>query len=295
MSTAYPEVSIIIPTRNRLQQIESCVQSLTQLDYPPDCFEVIVVDDGSTRSPASVVENFRKKIDVKLLTQVHSGPSAARNTGARKAGGQLLAFTDDDCMPRSDWLQRIAARFAETPDHLIGGRTLNALNRNAYSTTSQLIVDVVYAYYNTNGLKPTFFASNNLALPARLFHEIGGFDTNFRAAEDRELCDRWRHHRFQMTYAPEAVVYHAHPLKARSFLAQHFGYGRGAFRFHKIRTRRGSGRFSQELKFYRRLPFLMAQSLSRVSMRQAILTVPLLLGWQAANAAGFFWEMSQDN
>src|SRR5262249_14988623 len=135
-----------------------------------------------------------------------------------------------------------------------------------------------------------FFASNNLALPADLFGAVGGFDASFTTSEDRELCDRCLYHGYRMTYAPEAVVYHAHPLTLRSFWRQHFNYGRGAFRFPRIRDRRGSGRFSQELPFYKRLPSLLGRSLAPERGRRLLLMPALLLVWQGANTAGFLWE-----
>ena len=90
------------------------------------------------------------------------------------------------------------------------------------------------------------FRANNLALPEDRFRAIGGFDTIFplAASEDREFCDRWLHHGFQMTYAPEAVVYHARALTFRSFWRQHFKYGRGAFHFHQVRARLGGRRWT---------------------------------------------------
>ena len=285
--------SIIIPTRNRLKDLDSCLQAVARLDYPADCFEVIVVDDGSSESPACVINSFRQQMQVSLVCQTHAGPTAARNTGAKRANGEFLAFTDDDCMPQRDWLQKLAAQFTRTPDHLVGGRTVNALEKNGYSTASQIIVDIVYSYYNADPANARFFAANNLAAPAGQFHEIGGFDTSFRTSEDRELCDRWRHGRLGMTYTPEAIVFHAHALTAGSFLGQHFGYGRGAFRFHQMRARRGSGRLVQDLAFYKRFPILMGRKLSELRGGRALQIAGLLIAWQAANTAGFFWEMKQ--
>jgi len=119
---------------------------------------------------------------------------------------------------------------------------------------------------------------------------MGGFDTTYTrtAAEDRELCDRWLHHGYRMTYAPEALVYHAHLLTFRTFWRQHFNYGRGAFRFHAVRARRSQGRIRVEpLPFYLNLlryPFSQAQGWP------ALLLVALLVVSQVANATGFFWE-----
>jgi GT2 family glycosyltransferase len=155
-----------------------------------------------------------------------------------------LAFTDDDCRPAPDWLSTLGVRFAGAPDHAVGGRTLNALPDNRYSAASQLLIDYLYAYYNANGGLARFFASNNVALPRDRFHAVGGFDDRWPLAggEDRELCDRWLQGGHGMLYAPEAVVYHAHPLTLRTFCRQHFNYGRGAYYYHRARARGGGGR-----------------------------------------------------
>ncbi len=289
-----PFFSVIVPTYGRPGQLTTCLQALAHLHYPREHFEVVVVDDGSATPFDGVVAAFHDRLAVTLLRQSHAGPAAARNTGAAHAKGQFFAFTDDDCKPAFDWLQTLQLRFAIAPNQIVGGRTCNALPANPYSTASQIIIDMVYSYYNADPSRARFFASNNLALPANHFYTIGGFDPTFTTSEDRELCDRWLHHGYGMTYAPEVIVYHAHALTLRTFWWQHFNYGRGAFRFHRIRARRGSGRFRQELKFYTRLPSLLGHSLSQEQGMRRLLLPALLLVWQGANAAGFLWErMSQ--
>jgi glycosyltransferase involved in cell wall biosynthesis len=288
-----PLFSVIVPTYGRPGQLTTCLQALAHLRYPREQFEVIVVDDGSTLPLAGVVAACQDRLDVTLLRQAHAGPAAARNTGAAHATGQIFAFTDDDCRPAHDWLQTLQLRFTSAPPQIVGGRTCNALPANPYSAASQLILDMVYGYYNADPGQARFFASNNLALPASHFRAIGGFDASFTTSEDRELCDRWLHYGYGMTYAPEVIVYHAHALTLRTFWWQHFNYGRGAFCFHRIRARRGSGRFRQELKFYTRLPLLLGRSLSQEPGRRRLLLSALLLVWQGANTAGFFWEKIQ--
>ena len=285
-----PFFSIIIPTYARPVQLVECLEALAHLQFPRDSFEVIVVDDGSASPPEGLVQRFRDQLEISLVTVGHAGPAAARNRGVDRATGKFFAFTDDDCRPAPDWLQALAARCAAVPDHIVGGRTVNALPGNPYATTSQLILDVVYAHYNAEGAAASFFASNNLTIPADRFRAIGGFDPNFTTSEDRELCDRWLQHGYRMTYAPEAVVYHAHPLNLRRFWWQHFGYGRGAWRFHQIRAQRGSGRFEPDWIFYRRLgvaPF------AKVRGPRMPIIAALLLVSQVANSAGFLYERRQ--
>ena len=95
-----------------------------------------------------------------------------------------------------------AAHLVAHGDHMVGGRTINALPDNPYATASQEIIDVVYRYYNAEAGPARFFTSNNLALSAERFRAIGGFDPAFTTSEDRELCDRWLHHGGALAYAP---------------------------------------------------------------------------------------------
>jgi glycosyltransferase involved in cell wall biosynthesis len=288
-----PLFSIVIPTYGRPRQLADCLQSLARLDDSHGGFEVIVVDDGSETPPQAALATVDMRLDVRLLQQSHAGPAAARNTGALKARGAFLAFTDDDCQPAPDWLHTLARRMTADPECMIGGRTINALPGNTYSTASQLLIDYLYSYYNLDPGRARFFTSNNLAVAAERFRSVGGFDTGFprAAAEDRELCDRWLSHGYRLLYAPEAVVHHAHALTFWKFLRQHYAYGRGAYFFHQIRSRRGAGHVKVEpLAFYRNL---LRYPLSHVGGARAVGLSWLLACAQVANVAGFAWEKSR--
>ncbi len=277
--------SIIVPTHGRPSQLAACLEALSRLDYPRAQFEVIVVDDGS---PIPVAAD-QGPMAVTVLRQAHAGPAVARNTGAARARGEFLAFTDDDCAPARDWLARLANRFADRPDHLLGGAVVNALPDNPYSAASQQLAGYLYTYYNADPNRARFFTSNNMAVATKLFREVGAFDTTSprAAAEDRELCDRWQYSGRPMTYAPEAVVHHAHVLTLGNFCRQHFNYGRGAHYFHVTRAQRGRGPIRVEpWRFYKNLlryPFTMSHP-------QALRQSGLMLLSQVANALGFFWE-----
>src|SRR5207247_10297291 len=119
--------------------------------------------------------------------------------GARAKYG---VCADDACLPARDGGQAPTARFDRAPDHLVGGRIINALPENPHSTAAQLLIDYMYAHYNCDRQHANFFASNNLAVTAERFRAIGGFDTSFPlpAGEDREFCDRWLHYGYEMTY-----------------------------------------------------------------------------------------------
>ncbi len=285
-----PFFSIIIPTYNRPRELTACLESINRVDYPRDCFEVIIVNDGGGATAESVVDSFANGLNLTLITQLNAGPSAARNRGAANAKGEFLAFIDDDCMPARDWLKTLAAHFTNNPNCLIGGRTINLLTRNLYSTMSQLIVEIAYGHYNSDPNRSRFFASNNMALPKDLFYKVGGFDLSFTTSEDREFCNRFLYNGFQMVYVPDAIVYHAHELKFQNFCKQHFNYGRGAFRFHLKRAGRGSDSFLQHFKFHLNLRNWLVYPFTQVKGDQVLSISVLLIIWQLVNAAGFFWE-----
>lgn len=108
----------------------------------------------------AVVAPFRGRMTVRLIEQTNAGPAHARNTGARHASGAVLAFTDDDCTPRPDWLSTLHARARQNPEQLVGGHTVNALPDNVYATASQLLIDYLYAYHATRG------AAGDMSAPA---------------------------------------------------------------------------------------------------------------------------------
>ncbi|MGB7575952.1 MAG: glycosyltransferase [Thermodesulfobacteriota bacterium] len=287
MEQKIPFFSIIIPTYNRPAELAACLEALCRLDYSRNFFEVVVVDDGSDIPLHALVSVFLDRLEVMLLTQTNAGPAAARNAGAKRAKGEFLVFMDDDCTPFPDWLRKLANRFAEIPDHAIGGRTLNALPENPYSTASQNLLNAGYAYYNPIPGQASFFASNNLTVPSAHFHSIGGFDVTFKTSEDRDFCDRWRYHGLQMTYAPEILINHSHPLNLCLFWRQHFNYGRGAYRYYQARARRGTGRFRPSPTFYMSLFF---NSLMKEQKRRVVWMKMLLVISQVANAMGFFCQ-----
>lgn len=284
--------SVVIPTFRRPTQLAACLRAVRRLDYPSQLFEVIIVDDGGGLR-SDILAPFDGEIAIHCLTQPNAGPAAARNTGAARASNRYLAFTDDDCMPDPEWLRRLAFRLDSCPDHMLGGRTVNALPDNPFATTSQLLVDYLYEYYSAAPGRQMFFTSNNLALPVASFRSLGGFDATFRRAggEDREFCARWRQAALPLSYVPDAIVRHAHRMGWRGFWRQHFGYGRAAYQYHRRRAQAMNERFGIEpWPFYWRL---LWASYRRPDIRRKGLIALLLCLTQAANALGYLTALTR--
>jgi GT2 family glycosyltransferase len=294
--TGLPSCTVVIPTRGRPTMLADCLESIARSDYPPDLLEVVVVDDGDAGDPrtAAVVAAIRDRLDVSLRATNGRGPAAARNVGASEARGSILLFTDDDCRVDTQWLRSLSLSIRTAPTTGAGGRIVNLLGDNRWSAASQRVIDMVYAYYNADPAQATFLASNNLAVHADAFRELGGFDERFRWAEDRDFCRRWLAAGRELIYVPTAIVEHAHRLTGQAFVRQQFSYGRGAFHFHRAAGRNGDSQARRTRGFYADVPRLARRVVEQEGAAGGgkwIARVALEIGvWQLANAAGFAWE-----
>jgi GT2 family glycosyltransferase len=236
------DFSIVIPTYDRPDSLDRVLGALTVLEYPPDRFEVLVVDDGGEIPLESRVKAYSDSLNLLLLRQPNAGPGAARNHGAGLARGEYLAFTDDDCLPDPGWLRAMEAALRGSGYAICGGKTRNKMEGNPCSEATQLLADYLNEHYNPTRTFGAFFPTNNLSVSRKAFAELGGFDGSLRFGEDRDLCYRWATRGHGFVYAPDAVVYHAHRLTLLSFVRLHFLYGGGTYRFRSGCRKKGLSR-----------------------------------------------------
>lgn len=285
MSAARPVISVVVPTKGRVRSLGRCLEALERSEFAGDRFEVVVSNDRGMHEVESLVAGFKERLRVSTITPERSGPSAARNAGAAAAGGEYVAFTDDDCEPAAGWLSALERSLAANPGTACGGTVRNGATDNLGAIATQAVVDALHAAFNRDLDAPRFFASSNVAFPAAAFRSLGGFDEDERYAEDRELCERWiaAGHRFVST--PDALVVHMRTLDLREFMGQHYGYGRGAFAFNGVQsTERRSGDRIAVLKG------LARESLGHHDAHSRLAVAAYLVLSQIATAAGFARE-----
>ena len=285
-----PSFSIIIPTFRRPVQALKCLGALADLDSTGLDFEVVLIEDGPGDLPLTQrdLDPFRSKLKLVFVSQENAGPAAARNRGALEASGEHLAFTDDDCLPRPDWLRQLAAGLGRNPRAILGGKAINAHTQLPCSEASQLFIDFLYEDSAARG--EPFFASNNIAMAKATFEELGGFDVRYRGAggEDRELCAKAVELGLELVHMPEAIVDHEHALDLRGFWRQHYNYGRGAYVHRAMAAgREQRGVHVAPLRFYLDL---LAYPWRQPKDKRARFGASLFLLSQVANAAGFFAE-----
>lgn len=276
--------SIVIPTFNRSRQILNCLDSICKLNYPVSQFEVIVVDDGSSPPLHTVIEVGKFPFQLQVLHQENAGPGMARNYGATMARGRWLAFTDDDCLPRPNWLKDMQSALEESPAALIAGTTRNGCTDNICAFANQLLLDSVCAWLFEHAPELSFYPSNNLACDRLRFLEIGGFHAKLylAAGEDREICMRWAGLGGGVLKQSGAVVEHRHAQNLTVFTKMHFRYGRGARML--LDTSYHQRRKVPKLGLYFRI---LSAPFGKVSMTRSMICVVLLAWSQVVTAIGF--------
>lgn len=231
----FPVASVVIPTRDRPDQLAKCLSAL-QLQTAPS-FEVIVVDDVS-RDGAEVARVVSRFPRARLLRGDGRGPAAARNLGASAASADVLCFTDDDCEPSPHWIETLLREIERGAD-AVAGRTLSPRRDDPFAEASQTITNhVMDASADGNG-NVTFAPTCNIACRTDVFRRAA-FDEAYplAAGEDREWCARLSDRGVALLFAPEARVLHDQRLTLRRYWKQHERYGRGASRWHRSRPRR---------------------------------------------------------
>lgn len=289
-----PEISVIVMTYNRPVALRACLESLAAQSYSRERFEVVVVD-GSARPAARMDEEFRGSLHVKHLIRPNGGVAVARNRGAGAAAAPFIAFIDDDCVARPDWLEKLYGVLQSQPHCLVGGSVANAETDNVFAVAGQAIAEAVDGFYNPPGSEPRFFPGLNFAVARDLYFSVGGCDEGFGllAAEDRDFIDRWRMAGYGLVRRHDAIVRHLHRGSLSGFARQYFNYGRGAFRYHRLRRQRGTGRASDDTKLHWQLFRHFREPLCRVPLRLRVQVVALLGLWEAANLAGFVFQAAK--
>jgi cellulose synthase/poly-beta-1,6-N-acetylglucosamine synthase-like glycosyltransferase len=202
----WPFVSIVIPVYNGVGTIRLCLDAIFKSDYLRERFEVIVVDNNSTDATPQVVSLYPVHLVYEREIQ---GPHAATNTGARAAQGEIIVFTDSDCIPEPGWLRALVTPFADPEVVAAGGRI------EAYQPASRVerfLSEEIKPFRNCVRLSDNFPASvitGNAAYRAAAFRAAGMFNQNMYTGSEVDLSWRvqWMTGK-KVVYVPEAVVYH---------------------------------------------------------------------------------------
>lgn len=243
-----PFVTVIVPTRDRPQDLAVCLSSLQSQDYPN--FEVIVVDNSSSPSaaPSLATEQSRQGPEVRSVRAERKGLSHARNRGLMEARGEVVAFVDDDAVPDRHWLTELVKGFgADAGVAAVTGLVVPS----QLETPAQLWFELYAGFgkgctsrlFDLKEHKPAnplfpyaaamFGSGNNMAFRTSVLRRLGGFDPTLgagapaRAGEDLAMFYRVISHGYRILYEPAAIVRHAHRRSAAELRDQIHAYGVG--------------------------------------------------------------------
>ena len=223
-----PRVSVVIPTRNRSALLEQCLEMLAAQTVSYSQFEVIVVNDGSTDDTAECVRRFLEKSPVSgaLVEGAGRGPAAARNLGIQKSCGELVAFTDDDCLPLPGWLQDLIEDLpAESACAGIGGGIVRAREG-----IISWYIDAANAMQHSVGERgANYLVTANAMYRRSCLQEVSGFDERiwWPGGEDPDLSIRVRQRGYYLAITKGAIVRHQHRDTLPGLYRMFWNHGRG--------------------------------------------------------------------
>ena len=199
-----PVVSVVVSTFNRPDRLRRMLDGLRAQTLDPGLFEVVVVDDGSAPATAEMVARAVDDVAFEVRTARHParrGPAAGRNTGWRMAVGQIVAFTDDDCVPTPGWLAALLAAAGEVRSLVVQGPTVPDPKEWPGSRLFRLTVE--------NAELGPQYQTCNIAYPRAVLEMLGGFNEALHVGEDVDLAWRALERGEKIIFARDALVHHA--------------------------------------------------------------------------------------
>ncbi len=224
-----PTVSVVIPVRNAEDTLENCLKSLSELDYPKDKVEVIIADGLSTDRTREIAESYGAKIITNPGIRVVSG----RNIGFEAAQGELIAFSDADCVMDKDWLKNSIKYFANETVAGLGGPNLIPQDAPAFSKAVSMLFDYAFSF---GGGAPTRVYdkviesrahSSNAIYRASVLRRVMPIDEDMFEGEDVVMNQKIRRLGYKLLYVPDVVVHHYRRATPKKWWSQMYRYGLG--------------------------------------------------------------------
>jgi len=226
--------SVIIPAYNAAATLAECLEACQRQTHPD--FEIIVADDGSTDTTPEIAQ----RLGVRYVRQENRGPAAARNMGARRASGEVLVFTDSDCVPETDWLEKLLSGFTDASVVGVGG---SYGIRNDSSLLARIIHEEIVLRHHRFRDRVDYLGSFNVAYRREAFEAAEGFDESFAQAsgEDNDLAYRLHDNGGTLRFVAAARVAHYHPTRLLPYLRTQMRHGFWRMRLYAKHPRRSGG------------------------------------------------------
>lgn len=228
-----PDISVIIPVFNSPEPLQRCLNALSS-QQTAHAYEVIVVDDASAENPELLVKAFSDRLQTSFIRlDVNGGPGAARNAGVAVARGQIILFTDADCVPAPDWVEKMAQPFANC--EVVGVKGVYSCQQtDLWARLAQLEFEERYELLASHD-EIDFIDTCCGGYRREAFLNAGGFNAALRMNEDVDLAFRVKKNGGHFVFVPDAIVGHSHREGWYAYARLKFGRGfwrMKIYRFH---------------------------------------------------------------
>ncbi len=220
-----PVITVIIPVKDRPEDIKDCLASLQLVKWPKEKLEIIVVDDGSTDHTPEVAASMGATV---LRRQTSGGPSAARNLGAQHAKGEILAFLDSDCTVDETWLLELYPWVAAPGIGGVGGFVASYYNTSKLDRYEEAMSSLSMGkrlLYEGPGKGNFYVPTCNLLVKKSVYEEAGGLNPEMHLGEDVDLCWRLRERGYGLLYVTVGRAWHKHRNALGQMLKRRMQYG----------------------------------------------------------------------
>lgn len=220
------KISVIVPFLNEQKYIATCINSLLNQNFPSKEYELIFIDNNSTDNSYKIAKSLLRPQD-KLLKEKTPNVYAARNTGLKHAKGEILAFTDADCLVDKSWLTQIHQTLNNSQNRLLLGKRLFP-HPNIFLKAFQDYENQKVAFTTTH-LSPQFqFGfTNNMALKKQ-FNPKTYFNTNHQHS-DSDLVSQFAQSKQIISYNPHMIITHLEITATSAWLKKLFLYGQNNY------------------------------------------------------------------
>ncbi len=225
MNTAF--VSVIIPVLNDSKRLKICLEALENQTYPKNLYEVIVVDNGSEEDIQALVSNFGQAT---YISETRPGSYIARNKGLSIAQGELIAFTDSDCIPAPDWLEKGAANLLKVPNcGLVAGK-IEIFYENSNRPTAVELYESFIAFPQKYFVEVMRFgATANVFTTKTVIEHAGKFDETLKSGGDIEWGQRVFSSGYKLLYADDTRMSHPGRRSLRDLYKKHIRIADGQY------------------------------------------------------------------
>ena len=228
-----PMVSVVICAYNAERTMRPCLESLKKLDYPN--FEVVIVDDGSRDRTAEISTDFP---EFRLIRQPNKGLSVARNVGMQAARGELIAYTDSDCVVDPHWLTLMVRSITENNFDGCGGPNY-APHEDGWIEACCAASPGAPCHVLIAEDRAEHLAGCNMVFTRAALTKVGGFDPQFTAAgDDVDVCWRMLDAGLKLGFSPAAFVWHFRRNTIKAYYGQQRGYGRAEAMLYPLYSER---------------------------------------------------------